>query len=290
MEKETLKLIKTIISDGILSREEEEEIIKSLNERQNRKNNKRCIVAAIEEQMEMAGLGDEKKLLCQELLRKCFKNSETGNMEASELTVTRIKEYMEDQALYLDNRTIHNFTILLQGGLKKLYKEGVLQFVPEEDMIRKFLDSKEVLNYIENPYSVEETERILEWVEEHPADIRAAAVGLVLMGGISFAEATELTTKDCWERGEGPHGVKRELGTLFYNDRRYRIVRNAVNAHPAVLGYVFAIPKSDGTGWSRMNAKGIVKKLSSICRETGVEYKKIYKNEVITIKKKDGRI
>lgn len=70
MEKETLKLIKTIISDGILSREEEEEIIKSLNERQNRKNNKRCIVAAIEEQMEIAGLGDEKNFFA----RNCSAN------------------------------------------------------------------------------------------------------------------------------------------------------------------------------------------------------------------------
>lgn len=293
MEKETLKLIKSIINDGSLSKEDEDEIIRSLSERKNGRGNKRCIAAAIEAELRRAeSLDAGKVLICQELLRKCFNNSEVGNMDASELTVTKIREYMEEtcEMQHLDNKEIQNFAKLLQIGLKKLHREGVLQFIPEDEMIRKYLDSKDIVNYIKNPYTYEETEQILKWVEEHPADIRASAVGLVLMGGISFTETAELTVKDCWEMGEGPHGVKREFGKLFYDNRRYKIAKNAVNTHPVILGYVFAIPKCDGTGWVRLNARGAGKKLSSICRDIGIQYKKIYKNEVIMIKNKAEEI
>lgn len=293
MEKETLKLIKSIINDGSLSKEDEDEIIRSLSERKNGRGNKRCIAAAIEAELRRAeSLDAGKVLICQELLRKCFKNSEVGNMDASELTVTKIKEYMEEtcEMQHLDNKEIQNFAKLLQIGLKKLHREGVLQFIPEDEMIRKYLDSKNVLNYIGNPYTDEETEKILKWAEEHPADIKACAVGLIFLGGISFSEASELTVRDCWENRDGAYGVERPLGRMFYEDRRCRIVQNALNSHPVVLGYVFAVPRLDGKGWDKLNARGIAKKLSSICREIGIQYKKIYKNEVIMIKKQADRI
>lgn len=73
---------------------------------------------------------------------------------------------------------------------------------------------------------------------------------------------------------------------MFYDDRRCRIVQDALNSPPVVLGYVFAVPKLDGKGWDKLNARGIAKKLSSICRDIGIQYKKIYKNEVIMIKNK----
>lgn len=41
------------------------------------------------------------------------------------------------------------------------------------------------IRFIDNPYTDGETEMIKEWVENHPYDVRALAVGLWLSGGIT---------------------------------------------------------------------------------------------------------
>lgn len=292
MERETLKLIKTIIVDGAMSQEDVDEIVRLVNQRKSRGGSK-CITSAIEEELEKAkSLEEGKRIICQDILGKCFRNSEVGNMDALCLTMAKIKEFMEDtyEVSHLSDQEVHNFAALLQIGMKSLYREGLLQFTPEEGVIRKFLDSKDVTNYIRNPYTDEETEQILKWVEEHPYDVRAAALGIVLLGGISYAETVRLTEKDCWEKKKGAHGVKRPLGGMFDEERRCRIVKNALKVHPVVLGYVFAVQRIDGRGWDGLSPKGIAYKLSSICNEIGISYKKIYKNEIIMVKTKSDKI
>lgn len=59
-------------------------------------------------------------------------------------------------------------------------------------MIRKYLDSKNVLNYIRNSYTDEETEKILKWAEEHPADIKACAAALYFWEGFHFQRRLNL--------------------------------------------------------------------------------------------------
>ncbi len=142
------------------------------------------------------------------------------------------------------------------------------------------------IRFIDNPYADDETEKIKEWVEDHPYDVRGLAVGLWLTGGITPEAIIHLKVKDCLRDG-------RNTDELIYLDNfavdksifqrwdRFRIVKRAMDQHQEQLPYVFMFYGK--SGWHKLNGNAIQMKMVHICRSTGITYKGFSNNEVILL-------
>ena len=226
---------------------------------------------------------EEKALKYQGVFHRYFMMDAVANMDAVRLTKAKVKEFMNSGAGLQQNDAIY-FAQLLRIGLNKLYKEGSLQFIPDDVWFRKFLTEKKVICYIDCPYDEEEVEKIITWGEGRVTDNKGLAVALLFTGGLAWTEIIALTTADCYGKSETRHGVSRPVVGLFSDGRKNRIVKNALISHPEILGYVFAVPRTDGKGWDALNEDGLNRKLSTVCAEIGIQYRPVYKNEVFRIK------
>lgn len=278
--------IKGYITEDYLSIDEEAEIMELIESKRGKKKvNERCFASVVEEELKKAkdNMSEGRQLLYQGVFNRCFKRTEFGNMDVSKLNNAKITKFLKEAIEELNLNNIETLLLLrmLRTGLNRLHEEGIMKSLPDEDMYRKLFSSLDVAYRMDNPYTVEEAEIIIDYAENHQADVRALAVGLLMMGGLSLKEIVNLTEADCWKKEKGTHGVTRSLEDLFENERRNRIVTRALNIHPFVLGYVFVDTSSDKRGWDKLSERGLKMKLSSICKETGVPYKIVFANEII---------
>ena len=254
---------------------DETEIRKILEEKVKKEEDRGiCLASVIEKELEKAiksgQICESNVGLYQSVFSKSIKNSEFGNIPASELSDMLIRKFvLQAEKTYEMNRTrLKCFTGMLQTGLNKMAEEDMLDFVPVKHA-KEYLGSKIVIQYINNPYTPEETERIKEWIELHPSDIRGLALGLWFAGDVSMEEIANMKMED---------GHK----DIFRKWKRGRFIINALKLHPENKDYVF-MAINDGR-LEKLTPQSFQMKLYHICNRLGLEYKRINRNEAIVCK------
>ena len=283
----TYQKITEYIAENNLSIYEEYQLKKYLD--RTIKNERKCLASAIVKKIEEndSALIEyiKHKDLCLLILEKCFFETAMGTMEAEKINLKKISEFtrevIEEFGLKAHEEIL--FMQMLQMGLNQMDDEKCLKFSPDRMLYRKYVASKVDISYIRNPYSDEDTEKIMDWANNHPADVRAQAVSLWFTKGLTLKDIVTLTKKECW--GEPEERIVRNGIQLFCIPIRSKIVRQALNTHPPKVEYIFSVPNSDYTGWERLSEKGLILKLKAICKKIGITYKPILINEAIKISK-----
>lgn len=276
-------MIVQMIDSGQLSYEEEMKIRKKIEE----KRKDRCLADVIESEVaeKMDSESIKIKTICQSVHKKCFKESKVGTMNPFKLTDKMIRKFEKDVREFygLNEKEMVAFMGMFQMGLNKMAEEGILDFTPDRNMFKSYLNSKHSISYINNPYSAEDTERIEKWVKLHPIDVKGMAIHIWLLKGISFIEIVNLTKKDCWDGVRTYDSIMKFDEDLFEANARSQIVWSSLRMHPKEVRYVFAVPRKDGSGWERLTVQGLQKKLWHICRSMNIDYKSIHGNEAIKL-------
>ena len=267
------KMVRQIIDEDKLADEAE---IRRILEEKGKKEEERgiCLALVIEKELEKAiksgQICESNVGLYQSVFSKSIKNSEFGNIPASELSDMLIRKFvLQAEKTYEMNRTrLKCFTGMLQTGLNKMAEEDMLDFVPVKHA-KEYLGSKIVIQYINNPYTPEETERIKEWIELHPDDIRGMAIGLWFTGDVSLLEIANLKREECHK-------------DIFKKWKRARFVAKALELHPQNKDYVF-MAINDGK-LEKLTPQSFQMKLYHVCNRLGIEYKRINRNEAMLYK------
>ena len=201
------QIIKEIINNNQLTAIEEAEIRKILEEKVEKEDvSKSCLAAIIEKEIE-EGLKIGKyneffKNRNQPVIEKYFKKSKIGNMSVADLSEADIQKFIlqANEVYQLSKDNMICFMGLLQIGLNVLAERNMLKFVPNQHLFRDYLGKVRGINYIDNPFSSNETALVREWINRHPKDIRGLAVGLWLFSGdISIKQIVNLKKKNCNE-------------------------------------------------------------------------------------------
>ena len=195
------KMVRQIINEYKLLDEDE---VRRILEEKGKKEEDRgiCLASVIENELEKAiqsgQICEEHVGLYKSVFEKMIRESEIGNMPAKELSDILIKKFVlqAGKVYEVDRTRLKCFTGMLQTGLNKMAEEDMLDFVPVKHA-KEYLGSKIVIQYINNPYTPEETERIKEWIELHPDDIRGMAIGLWFTGDVSLLEIANLKREEC---------------------------------------------------------------------------------------------
>ena len=269
------QIVRQIIDDNQLP--DEAEIRKILEEKVKMKEEDRgiCLALVIEKELENAirtgQICEENAGMYWSVFDKSIKNSEIGNMPVAELSNMLIKKFvLQAGKTYERNKTqLKCFTGMLQTGLNKMAEEDMLRFVPVKHVYKEYLGSGSGIKYIDNPYSAEETEKIKEWVDLHPRDIRGLAIGLWLTGNVSLMEIANLKKKDV-HKG------------LFIKWERARLISKALQMNPQNENYVFMVINEGNL--EKFTAQGLMMKLYHVCNRLGINYKRINKNEAMLCK------
>ena len=267
------KMVRQIIDEDKLADEAE---IRRILEEKGKKEEERgiCLASVIEKELEKAiksgQICESNVGLYQSVFSKSIKNSEFGNIPASELSDMLIRKFvLQAEKTYEMNRIrLKCFTGMLQTGLNKMAEEDMLDFVPVKHA-KEYLGSKIVIQYINNPYTPEETERIKEWIELHPDDIRGMAIGLWFTGDVSLLEIANLKREECHK-------------DIFKKSKRARFVAKALELHPQNKDYVF-MAINDGK-LEKLTPQSFQMKLYHVCNRLGIEYKRINRNEAMLYK------
>ena len=267
------KMVSQIINEYKLL--DEDEVRKILEEKGKKEEDRGiCLASVIEKELEKAiksgQICESNVGLYQSVFNKSIKNSEFGNIPASELSDMLIRKFvLQAEKTYEMNRTrLKCFTGMLQTGLNKMAEEDMLDFVPVKHA-KEYLGSKIVIQYINNPYTPEETERIKEWIELHPDDIRGMAIGLWFTGDVSLLEIANLKREECHK-------------DIFKKWKRARFVAKALELHPKNKDYVF-MAINDGK-LEKLTPQSFQMKLYHVCNRLGIEYKRINRNEAMLYK------
>lgn len=273
------QIVSRIISENQLPDAAEAELRKILEEETPEKkeeDRKICLTSVIETELEKAiKLGqicESSVRMYQTVFNKSIKNSEIGNMSATELSDILIRKFVlqAEKTYGMDRTWLKCFTGMVQTGLNKLAEEDMLDFAPEKHIYKNYLMcSDRGIQYIKNPYSAEETEKIKEWIELHPNDIRGLAIGLWFTGNVSLMEIANLKRKDVHNG-------------LFKKWERVWFISKALKLNLKNGDYVF-MTKSEGN-LEKFTTQGLMMKLYHTCNRLGIEYKKINKNEVMVCK------
>ena len=145
-------------------------------------------------------------------------------------------------------------------------EDDMLGFVPSNHVYRDYLVPGWDIQYIYNPYTNEEMERINEWIDLHCDDIRGLAVGLWFCGGISLEEIAGMKSEDCQI-------------SIYRKWEKAQIISKALKLHPKDERYVFMAIKKGKL--EKLTAQGFQMKLYHICNELGIVYKKINRDEAL---------
>ena len=271
------QIVSRIISENQLPDEAETGLRKILEEEKTKKkeDSKICLISVIQKELESAikrgQICEADVGLYQSVFEECFEKNEIGKIPAAELSDMIIKKFvLQVSKTYEMNRTrIKCFTGMLQTGLNKMAEEDMLRFVPVKHVYKEYLGSGSGIKYIDNPYSAEETEKIKEWVDLHPRDIRGLAIGLWLTGNVSLMEIANLKKKDV-HKG------------LFIKWERARLISKALQMNPQNGNYVFMVINEGNL--EKLTAQGLMMKLYHVCNRLGINYKRINKNEAMLYK------
>ncbi len=272
------QIVRQIINENQLLEMDEAELGKILEYKEKTKkkeeDSKICLTSVIEKELENAiktgQICESNAGMYQYVFDKSIKNSEIGNIPASELSDMLIRKFvLQAEKTYEMNRTrLKCFTGMVQTGLNKLAEEDMLDFVPVKHA-KEYLGSKIVIQYINNPYTPEETERIKEWIELHPDDIRGMAIGLWFTGDVSLLEIANLKREECHK-------------DIFKKWKRARFVAKALELHPKNKDYVF-MAINDGK-LEKLTPQSFQMKLYHVCNRLGINYKKINRDEAMVCK------
>ena len=268
------QIVSKIIDENQLP--DEDAVRKILEEKGKKEEEDRgtCLASVIKIELEKAiqsgQICESNVGLYQSVFNKSIKNSEFGNIPASELSDMLIRKFvLQAEKTYEMNRTrLKCFTGMLQTGLNKMAEEDMLDFVPVKHA-KEYLGSKIVIQYINNPYTPEETERIKEWIELHPDDIRGMAIGLWFTGDVSLLEIANLKREECHK-------------DIFKKWKRARFVAKALELHPKNKDYVF-MAINDGK-LEKLTPQSFQMKLYHVCNRLGINYKKINRDEAMVCK------
>lgn len=272
------QIVSRIISENQLPDAAEAELRKILEEEtpEKKEDRKICLTSVIETELEKAiksgQICESSVRMYQIVFNKSIKNSEIGNMSATELSDILIRKFVlqAEKTYGMDRTRLKCFTGMLQTGLNKLAEEDMLDFAPEKHIYKNYLMcSDRGIQYIKNPYSAEETEKIKEWIELHPNDIRGLAIGLWFTGNVSLMEIANLKRKDVHNG-------------LFTKWERAWFISKALKLNLKNGDYVF-MTKNEGN-LEKFTTQGLMMKLYHTCNRLGIEYKKINKNEVMVCK------
>lgn len=201
-----------------------------------------------------------------------IRESEFGNIPATELSDMLVRKFvLQAEKIYeMDRTRLKCFTGMVQTGLNKLAEEDMLDFAPEKHIYKNYLMcSDRRIQYIKNPYSAEETEKIKEWIELHPDDIRGMAIGLWFTGDVSLLEIANLKREECHK-------------DIFKKWKRARFVAKALELHPKNKDYVF-MAINDGK-LEKLTPQSFQMKLYHVCNRLGINYKKINRDEAMVCK------
>ena len=282
MEKITVfDIIIQLIKDNQLSPEEEAEIRGILEEKEREREEERlsrCLAGVIETEMQRKVdegiIKEATKNRYHPIFRRCFQETQTGNMDASELSASIIREFIMEahESFGLNRNEMYLFMGMLQMGINKMSEMKLLTFVPDKKMYRSYIEIDRGIRYIDNPYSPEETKKITDWVESH-VDSRGFAVALWLSSNIAPKEIVSLKKEDCWDSDSG-------IGKgLFKDNKKMKFVSEAFKIHPENEEYIFMV-KKDGK-WKKLNERSLQIKLYYICQDIEITYRAFHKNESI---------
>ncbi|MCI9077409.1 MAG: hypothetical protein HFH68_00615 [Lachnospiraceae bacterium] len=266
------QVIRRIIDENQLSEAAEAEILEIMEEKKS-EDEKICMASVIEKELEKAiksgQICESYVELYQSVFEKSIRNSEAGNLPSAELSEIIIRKFvLKAEKVYKMNGTrLKCFTGMVQTGLNKMAKDGMLDFVPDSHVYKNYLmcPDREIW-YIDNPYTNVETVKIKEWIALHPYDTRSLALGLWFTGDFSLLEIANLKNGDC-------------CNGIFRNCEKAGFVTKALELHPENGSYVFMII-NDGK-WEKLTAQGLQLKLYHICNRLGIGYKKINRNEMM---------
>lgn len=270
------QIVNQIIDEDQLP--DEDAIRKILEEKVKKKEEDRgiCLASVIEKELENAirtgQICEENAGMYWSVFDKSIKNSEIGNMPAEDLSDMLVRKFvLQAEKTYERDRTrLKCFTGMLQTGLNKMAEEDMLDFVPERHVYKNYLMCQDKgIRYIENPYSAEEIEKIKEWVELHPKDVRGQAIGLWFSGNVSMEEIANMKKEDA-HKG------------IFRKWERARFIINALKLHPENKDYVF-MAVNEGR-LEKLTPQSFQMKLYHVCNRLGLEYKRINRNEAIVCK------
>lgn len=277
-----------MIEDNQLSLEEETALKKFLDDRETKRieeKRNRCLSGIIEKELaELVRAGKLSQATQQRyhpILRRCFMETSYGNLDASLLSESVIQEFvMEAQESYNLNRNdLLFFTGMLKLGLNKMAQLGLISFTPHKRMFKSFIEPVQGIRQIINPYSERDTDRIMEWIEDHPSDTRALAVGLWFSGGLSPLQIINLKKADCWGENSTDNKTIEFDRNIFRMWQRANYIRKAIKLHPEEDKYVFMVNK-DGV-WKKLTERSLPIKLYYICQDIGIKYKGFHQNEMI---------
>ena len=273
------QIVRQIINENQLLEMDEAELGKILEDKEKTKkkeDSKICLTSVIEKELESAikrgQICEANTGMYQYVFDKSIKNSEIGNMPVAELSDMLIRKFaLQAENTYEMNRThLKCFTGMIQTGLNKLAEEDMLDFAPEKHIYKNYLMcSDRGIQYIKNPYSAEETEKIKEWVELHPNDIRGLALGLWFAGDVSLVEISNMKKEDAHK------GILKKWA-------RARFITSALKLHPENKNYVF-MAINDGK-LEKLTPQSFQMKLYHVCNRLGIEYKRINRNEAMLYK------
>ncbi len=287
-------MIVQMIIEGQFSIDDENAMKQAIEERESKREEERrgrCLAGVVEEWLnsraEALEITESTKKKYMTIVRRCFKDNVVGNLDGSELTEEIVMEYIIDayESIGLDNNGKMCFMWMLQTGLNKLADNGVLNFVPDKRIFKNYTESEQGIRYIDNPYA-DEGKIIIDWVKEHPKDIRGLAVWFWMEGSICPAEIVRLKLQDLRDQ-EGnvtdkPTAIKKTDADRYLplTGERGKIISLVQEAcADSDLEYVFVTKKENK--WKRLTDKSLQIKLYYICQEIGIKYKAFHYNDTI---------
>ena len=270
------QIVSKIIDENQL--QDEDAVRKILEEKGKKEEENRgiCLASVIENELKKAiqsgQICEEHIGLYKSVFEKMIRESEFGNIPATELSDMLVRKFvLQAEKIYeMDRTRLKCFTGMVQTGLNKLAEEDMLDFAPEKHIYKNYLMcSDRRIQYIKNPYSAEETEKIKEWIELHPDDIRGMAIGLWFTGDVSLLEIANLKREECHK-------------DIFKKWKRARFVAKALELHPKNKDYVF-MAINDGK-LEKLTPQSFQMKLYHVCNRLGINYKKINRDEAMVCK------
>lgn len=161
------QMIKNLISNGQLGVVEQLEIKEViLEEEKKRGGEEPCLAAVVEKEMAEKGmeLGENElsKRLYQPIIDEYFWGTDIGNMPGSKLSESIIMRFISRMrdVYKLNKNQMICFMGLLQVGLNKMAQEGMLGFTPDKYIYRNYVALERKIQYIDNPFTTEQTEQI----------------------------------------------------------------------------------------------------------------------------------
>lgn len=278
------KMITQIITENQLSLDEELDIKKLLEERVEARKD-RCLAGIIEkeldESMKTGQLNESTKQRYYPILRRCFMDTVYGNLDASSLSEAVIQEFVLEalETYNLNRNDLLFFTGMLMLGLNKMSQRGLISFDPDKKILKSYIDPVDEFRYIRNPYSEKETDLIMEWIEDHPTDTRALAIGLWLSGGLCPMQIINLKKEEYFGNSNMPDITISFDKNIFNVWQRFNYIRKAAKLHSEDTIYVFMVEKNGI--WKKLTGRSLQVKLYHICQDIGIKYKSFHQNEVI---------